>query len=278
MTFFMEAPLSEMADAALFAHQRFWELAGDELTQYASETMRKHRKLNRRSRSIVPSWFSPAAPSTDSHGVEFTDATPFNAAPNRLLAMSGREETAVGRAGLSTVVRLSLPAEWGQERATEMFALFRELAEHLPYRSGQAGYVLECSRYFRRPAMDEAWSLAMRYPGLDIHSNIDKAAVKFDGVRGIGWLTLLDQRHLDTAGSLPPSCPVTPIAGGSIIATGPSPELGDVNRGEHLPVYQDLFAALEPLTAATFERSPWLPVSSDHEERTQRFYRRYARA
>jgi len=89
------------------------------LRQYATETMTKHKPLTPRALSMVPTWFGPKAPKSESYGIELTDAVPYNAAAATKIHITGRELTDAGRLESATLIRYVFPASWGIDRAGE---------------------------------------------------------------------------------------------------------------------------------------------------------------
>lgn len=158
----------------------------------------------------------------------------------------------------------------------------QELCEFIPFRSGQAGFVFDCSRYFEREAFEYAWTKSMQFPGIDINSlsGLDCNAVCYDGVRGVGWLTILDNRFIKQLEKLPKfkECEVINIKNGIIIKAGDKPIIGDINDKNSIAAYQETFKYIQPLTIETFERSPWLPLNNlkTSAERTKQWYERLA--
>jgi hypothetical protein len=97
--------------------------------------------------------------------------------------------------------------------------------------------------------------LAFRHPGYDVPEN-DATCDKVGGLcRGARWVTLLGPTQTAALGGcdgiergLAPGLTATPLAEGVMIQAGERPELGDVNRGEDVPLLRALARQLEPVT------------------------------
>lgn len=280
ISLYTEKPLSAFPKAVIKAFTRFNSIVGEEsLCFYATETMSKHKAVTPRAREMLKDWFGPAAPANESYGIEYHNGAAFNAAPSIKFEVSGTEAVDGERAETATLIRMSLPAEWGTAKSAQALELTTELCELLPFRSGSAGFAFEYSRYYEEEALDHAISSSMRHPGIDIHDSVnDCHAVDFDGVRGVGWLTILDSKFMKQLGKLPKlkHCEVIPIKAGAIIKAGPAPAIGDVNRKDNLPAYREAFKLVQPLTEVAIERSPWFDIDTDAEERTMAWLKRFS--
>jgi hypothetical protein len=77
-----------------------------------------------------------------------------------------------------------------------------------------------------------------------------------DDVRGAFWLTLLGTVQLERLGlsaaaleqKIGPDVVIHQLAHGVALQAGPSPELGDVNKGQRLPLVRRVAALIEPIT------------------------------
>jgi hypothetical protein len=276
----MSEPLTVFRNEVVEAYRRFLSLVGKQgVRQYATQTMTKHKPLNPRALSMIPTWFASKAPKSESFGIELTDAVPFNAAPTTKFHLMGQEFTDAGRLESASIIRYVLPASWGIERAGEMLEIAKSLCELLPFRCGHAGYGFEYSKYFPRVAQEHAWAQSMRHPGIDIHDNVnDPRAVAFDGIRGVNWLTMIDDAFIKELGGSPKFklCTTIPVKGGLIIKAGEAPDIGDVNRRDNLPAYREAFGYIEPITKRTFERASWVGLLRDGGPRTERWLKRFS--
>lgn len=99
-----------------------------------------------------------------------------------------------------------------------------------------------------------AYPLAKRFPGLEIDNPSIVAMHIGDGIKGVNWLTAVDEGCLTRLGGraavlaqLDENFPLYEYEGGVLIQAGPTPQLGDVNR-QHFPrYYQHLARILAPL-------------------------------
>lgn len=284
ISLFAKEPLSELGPDALAPFERYRELVGDEaLRFYATANMSKHKKVTKRSLTMLKTWLKPGAKLDYYVFLSFQDSDDFNHAPRSLFLVAGAEEDDGERTDDATLVRLSLPMPWGLEEPERMFELAQELWGQLPYRSGQAGFGLEVSRYFIDIAHEYAYGRSMRHPGIDIPDAANDAILTgFDNVRGVGWLTMLDDDFVEKLGgvealreALGDAAEVVEQERGVILKAGPVPQFGDVNRKEDLPEYRAVYAAIEPLLP-DFGDAPCLNIGGDFESRNEAWLERFA--
>ena len=132
---------------------------------------------------------------------------------------------------------------------------FLELSSLLPASSGYASLALNWTDSSQIAVEQFAWPLAKRHPGLDLH---DPSATSFDlhsRVRNAYWLTILGHEQLAALKLTPaalrerlgPEILVHDLPHGVAIQAGEAPELGDVNRGERLPLVRKVAKVIEPI-------------------------------
>jgi hypothetical protein len=259
------------------------------LTLYATESMNEHKPVNKRVMGMLGTWLAPDAPQRPYVALELKSSPTPQDAPHLKYAVWGDISTQ------SNIISMAFPLVFGQEKTDEMLALVTQLAELIPFRSGLAGYSFECSRYAKRKSETHAWSTSMRHPGVDIvripvdakalgkvTSEVDSTApIGSQGVKGVGWLTLLDTSLCRELGGvaalrrkLPASIEVLECRHGVILQAGPKPELGDINRGETLPLYREIYKLLVPWISVSSDMSMAFQLAKDYVERTRAWYAR----
>ena len=282
ITLFSAKAISEYANEVNQAFSRYREVVGDEaLRFFSTATMRKHRKVTKRSLSLLTDWFGPEAPPSEEYGIEYIDADPVNEAPRSRFAIFGEEDIEGRERTEATMVRLVLPFAWGTERVEEAFSLVEELCDLIPFSSGQAGFAFEPSRYFIGAANEFAIPKSMRHPGFDVHNQSGKeGSVGKGGVRSVGWLTMLSDEIIAELGGAPEleHCSVSPVFGGVILRAGAAPAVGDVNRKDDLPAYREAYAYVEPIAQDMPEKAPWFTFSRVRGagDRTEAWYTRFS--
>jgi hypothetical protein len=280
ITLYMAEPFSAMAEETLAAFNLYKNMMGeDRLRFYATDTMNKHRKVTPRALSMLSTWLADDAPPRETFGIEFNDAEVYNGISQSRFMISGDEEVVPGERSWASIVHWSMDPSWGEERPEELLNLAKELCTLFPFRCGHGGYILHRSRYFPEKASDHAWAKAMHHPGLDLPDAVrDGRTVGFDGVRTVGWLTMLDDAFAKMVGAANTwsLCERIKVDGGLIIKAGPKPAIGDVDRGDNMPAYREAFRLVEPLTRKAFERAPHLGLSGPDNGRTLVFLRRLA--
>jgi len=283
LSYFAKEPVSEIRPALLATFARYVSMVGAEaLRFYATANMRKHRKVTPRAAALLETWLQPGARLEEYVFVTYKDADAYNDAPSSLFLLAGSEEVDGERVDDATLVRISLPIGAAREDASEVHRLAEEIWRTLPFQSGQAGLGLECSRYFLEEAHDHACSTSMRYPGLDIPDAVNDAMNSGnDRLRGIGWLTFIDEEFSERLGGVEAirrrvhsDVSVTEPGRGVCLRAGALPALGDVERGDDLPAYRSVFAAVRPLVVDPSD-APALNLSADYVGRTRAWLTRF---
>ena len=171
----------------------------------------------------------------------------------------GTDLTEDGAENETSAVEMWFPTEVIERRGLDAFTQdVLGLAYHLPFSSGY------CSLAFN--VEECAWidvechvttPLAMRHPGMDLHSSVITKNFVGDGVRGAYWLTLVGPTAMQTlkldADGLrreldDPAITVHELARGVAIRAGDELRPGDVNYGDRLPLTRKVAAVLEPVT------------------------------
>ena len=285
ISLFSDQPLSALGPAAAGPLRRFRELVGDEALRFhATANMRKHKPVTKRALTMLDTWLKPGAKLGDYNFLSYQDSTDYNHAPKTLFVIAGNEEVDGERADDATLVRISLPMQWGLDEPERMLALVQELWGMLPWRSGQAGFALEVSRYFIDAAHEYAYGRSMRHPGLDIPDAANDAIMAgLDRVRGVGWLTLLDDGFVKQLKGvkalrkqLGEQVEVIEPGRGVILRAGPVPQFGDVNRKDDLPAYRAVYAAIQPLMADPGS-APSLNIGGDFSSRNEAWLTRFGK-
>jgi hypothetical protein len=137
---------------------------------------------------------------------------------------------------------------------------FRDLvlgvASSLPVRSGYAGLGFSYNRGAVSTARDDqlaAWS--KRYHGIDVGSPECSAPFASSHIRGVSWLTLLDDELVKPIGgrkaleALAPEITIHTLPNGVAIQAGAAPRLGDVNELEDMTPYVKVNRLLKPIRA-----------------------------
>jgi len=283
LNFFAKEAVSELGPALLETFTRYKDIVGaDALRFYATANMSKHRRVTERASAMLQTWLQPGADLDDYVFISFKDAETYNEAPSSLYLLAGAEEVDGERVDDATLVRISLPAAFALEDTSRMQSLAEAIWGTVPFQSGQAGFGLECSRYFLEEAHDHAHSKSMRHPGLDIPDAVNDATSSGnDHLRGIGWLTFIDDElagRLDgveaIASSVDEEVSVTKPGRGVSLRAGELPAFGDVDREDDLPAYKSVFAAVRPLLVDLVD-APSLNLSGDYVGRTEAWLTRF---
>lgn len=173
-------------------------------------------------------------------------------------------------------VRFEKAAEAWRDKAIE-------LCDVLPVKSGLGGWFAEFDAMARRD-FAELFGRAMRHPGVDLEHNWRPQLGGAPAIKGVGWLTILGTDLVEALGgrqslrdALDDAVVIHAAQHGIVLQAGPTPEVGDVNRGERLPLYRDVFGAVghlvQPLVA---DGMPFDMGRDDDEERTEAWLTRFS--
>ena len=166
-----------------------------------------------------------------------------------------------------------------EDRWPEFVSMVRRWANWLRVWHGNAGYSLNLTvddDDARRTFAPVLCAVARRFRGVELDYWTSIVTSTKDGIKGVNWLTLVSNELLRLIGSadeirskLSPEVALETIQDGLLFQAGAHPEIGDVNRGERLPLYGEVARLLEPVRA----RNVW-PIYFDTAE-TRRWLDRF---
>jgi hypothetical protein len=284
---FTNRVLSEVAQAVLDCQDLFFQFCPRESIRfYATETMRKHKKVDQKVFGMLELWMKNPQARGQLMTLELKDGDTMLDAPKYLFKVIGNEKGSRGHeAHVANSITLSFPPEFGIERSDEMLDLMQRLCSALPCQSGQAGFAFQCSRYESQTGETFAWKKSLRHPELDIvRIPQDCHAVEHNAVKTVAWLTMVCDEFLDELGGakgvekkLAADTERIRVPGGVIYRLGEAPAITDRNKGDKTPSdYKKLYQALRPLIERAIDQSQWFDTGSDDEDdQTEAWYRRF---
>ena len=161
------------------------------------------------------------------------------------------------RSGLHAFVRILIPLEAGPQILPD---LARAIARNVRFLSGNGGLTFAYQPWHKAVAFDHIFAMARRFWGVDIEDLNASLPLMREGLKSIGWITMLGQVGGASAGSAsPPAFLANPIDNvtittelhGVIMLVGAEPVAGDINRqAPELSPYFTLARCLEPLVLA----------------------------
>jgi hypothetical protein len=104
-----------------------------------------------------------------------------------------------------------------------------------------------------------------------------------NAVKGVNWLTVLGRGCVEALGGIDliraavdPAIEIHERNHAIVLQAGPRPELGDVNRGDRLPLFRSVYHAIEDLHQPMIDAAEPFPMGrDDDEERTEAWLRRF---
>ena len=287
LSLYTDVLLSTVPDAVLACYEKFLSLCpADQLKFYGTENMSRHKPVDKRVLNMLKTWLKPGAPPRKHIALELKDGDDMVSAPRFKFQVWGNEKGSTGYAAQNAnLVSMAFPPEWGLQRTEQMYDLVKELCGVFPFRSGNAGFCFECSRYEKEASQSHAWKKSMRHRGIDIFvfSN-DTISTGHDGVKGVNWITCLGDQHVTELGgnakirkALSDAVELIPVPGGLLLKAGPVPRLGDTNRREFLDAYKAVYKLIAPLGERAITRYPPLALGGgDPWENTLPWLKRLA--
>jgi len=177
----------------------------------------------------------------------------------------------------TSAVEFWLPTEFLETHGpARVLALALELAEGLPFNSGEVGLAFRMRGWLQSntPLVRAA---AARYPGIGL-SGMDELTDRLGKrIRGPAWLTFLGSRFLDELGGssglrdclTSPKTMMQELDGTRVmVSLGEGPEAGDLETGDTLPPYRELARVLEPWLYR--HEGPWGNLTPEEIHRWER--------
>jgi Protein of unknown function (DUF3396) len=237
-------PLPDLAEGATAAYRLFIQKFGGSVNWYHARSMRTARKFSAKYAEIFPTLCGEPGLSLPAYqvfgGSGLQDYLPPVFATGYYSAFSWLQ------LHLLTVLA---------DDPDAVLRLVATLAERFPYRCGHVGYSLcwnnmSVARDIEVPAL--IGPLLKRYPGVSVGTPGELCDQELPPVN---WLTLLGPellQKLDGLGGVKQaladdSISVTQMGAGVCIRAGETPQLGDVNRKDDLPLYRKVGSYLKDL-------------------------------
>jgi hypothetical protein len=236
------APLSEAAPGFVRFHEEFMKRFGKGLTIYRTGSMMTWRKPTAKALQMAPHWLSEPR---NLEGKEL--AMEFHSGPSQIEMMPPALRLYFQN-GASYISAL-LPPEIATGGAEAVLDFMRTaIGDDFALAAGWGGYAIlwneSMGPLFGDPQHQlGAW--VRRHPGLGHGNNFAVYDRALHGIAHASWLTLLGPELVKRKGgaaaiatALGPDITVHALGGGVCIQAGPAPQLGDVNRGDNLPLYR----------------------------------------
>lgn len=219
---------------------------------YRTETMKRPRAVTPAVHEYLSTWFKPGAKRRAEYELDLTSGANGDLVEPWGFMFGVEPPLIPDVAGFFSV---SLPRAFMENDPAGFIAFALELADRVPFRSGQAGYGVQYDEGEfddDRDAQIGAW--CKRYRCVDYRDFAASGEFLGHAIKGVGWLTFLDAAFVAELGgadalkqALPPEAYVHERRHGLVIQAGDAPILGDRNRREDIGVYQRIFEAVRPV-------------------------------
>ncbi|MES1188961.1 MAG: type VI immunity family protein [Myxococcales bacterium] len=270
------------------------------LTHYQAESMKRPAKISPRALGMIPTWMRKpkefhsywweahggADLGQSPPGLELLLLASAIGSPEQKKqaienALEGANQREINGHAIRSAIRILLPVdhELGRAEALARWLTSLDLLKRGTFGSIEACFGLAASTSVDRETARREQAACSRYPGLDAFRYSHSGQVRVDRdypdmiplVRRPAWTNVLHELTLRALGGEAtirtqladaPEVRVTAFEHGVIVQAGDRPELGDLNRGDLLPVLRQVAQVLGPVRArklveAEAERHPF---------------------
>jgi hypothetical protein len=153
-------------------------------------------------------------------------------------------------------LRVAFPLLWFAEHGGHFYDVLLDFCQRLKPVHGYGGLgILESpNRSIKQRFEPMVYTMAQRFPGLEVDAPTAHAIYLVNGIKGVNWLTVLGDEWLDKVGGpsaleqkLDSSFIIYRYASGLIIEAGPVPQLGDKEAHNMPAQYVKLSSVLKPI-------------------------------
>jgi hypothetical protein len=156
------------------------------------------------------------------------------------------------------------------------------ICDTLPAKSGVAGFAAERAG-LSAEEMSALYAAVMRHPGVDLYNYWNMAMAQPNVIKGVNWLTVLSHAAAEQLGSpaqlrdtLDGSITIHQTRHAVVLQAGATPRIGDVNRGDLLDEYRNVYRTVRPLHEPMIEAAAPFPMGhDDDDQRTEAWLRRF---
>jgi hypothetical protein len=260
----------ELAAGAIACYGLFLERFRHSLNWYIASAMRKARRFSEEYADIFPTLCKepdkrfPLPFFRVFNGSEIRDYLP------PIFATSSAGD-------FSSCLQIHLPPELATEW-DDLLTLLSRLAGAFPFRYGHVGYALcwndlSVDRDIEVPAL--IGPLLKRHPGFSLGNPFE---LSDQNLPPVNWLTLIGPELLENLGGVnvvlealsDDAISVMPLGPGVCIRAGETPQLGDLNRGDDLPVYRKVGSYLKD-----YRGGPEIELTGLDEEESEAWLARF---
>jgi hypothetical protein len=270
------SPLNEAAPGLKRFYDVFMTRFGSRLTTYVTGTMTSWRKPTSRVFQMVPAWLSePRNLANGKFGMVFHSGPSVDELMPPALRLVFNNKNSYMAAVLP-------PDLVGQSPEPILDFVSSAIDTVFALSAGWGGYAIAFNEKMGlEPESEEklrAW--LKRHPGLGHGGNFTIYERALHGISNVSWLTLLGHELVERKGGWEAiekalaarslDIVVHPLGDNVCIQAGPLPQIGDVNRGDQLPLYHQVGRYLKDLRSSD---PPWQldGLADDTEEWYARF-------
>ncbi len=246
---YAKKPLPELAMGAIACYRQFMDKFGDSLYWYTSGSLPNVKRFSDKEVEYFPNLCTEPHPEVPAWDIRMPAYQVFNG--------SGVMDFIppifdTGGYGYFSWLQYHLPLTVAED-TQELFTLLTQTAEQFPFRCGHVGLSLcwnelSMDRDGQVPPLIRP--LLKRYPGFSLGTPAELCDQELPPVN---WLTLIGPEMLGRLGGVDRvdqdlsdgEISVNSMGLGACIRAGETPQIGDVNRQDDLPVYRKVGAYLK---------------------------------
>jgi hypothetical protein len=275
LTVFWSGPVFDHAQEIVDFYNRGLPTFRESVKFDRTETMRAAKPIKGDTLGLIPLWLTGTATRRDVYMLFLESGSRPDVPSDRAFALNASPTNGY--------VRVIFPTSFPLRDTAACLALCLSLASTVRFEFGQAGFALNWNHLgdYGTQVKEAMNGFGRRYPGLDMSHPFSTKYIAGKGIKGVNWLTLLSQPYIDRLGGVPAirravgsGVTVHELPTGIAIQAGPAPEIGDVNRRNTLPLYQQVGRALASIRST--EHPPIFgPEGIQDEDATEEWLRRF---
>jgi len=285
---YFDVPFDEIADDFLPVFDDLWTWSGrSEHRWWRHEEMPLYEPVRARTHTVLASVLRRGLP-RDVGVFEAKAVDPAAGDDARFVvadkAVSAQWYTKGGTFGGLAAGEVRVLDRWQRmlENPDEWLARVLATCDALPVKSGVSGFVAEHEGLMGAD-MAVLYGAAMRHVGVDLDNDWTLAMAAPNAIKGVNWLTVLGRGAVDQLGGVQAlrravgdAATVHEVRHAVVLQAGPTPQLGDTNRGDRLPAYGTVYAAVKDLHEPMIsEAIPFQMGRPDDADRTEAWLRRF---
>ncbi len=276
LTIYTDVHFPSCSDGVLNFYHTFMDHFASMVAWYTTETMANEKKLTPKVLTAVETWFDDKKSKfRRQYGMSMhsgNDADDYVPPAINIFSSAGKHT--------ANYLRIILPIRSVDADSKLLLDITKNATKHLPFLSGHGGYALYYntkSQNAKIKAGNLTGPLLLKHPGIDIGATMNTSLQTLKAIKGVNWLTLLNYDFCNKLGGLDNirnklsnGIVIHELENGIILQAGAKPEMGDINKGETLPLYREVSQLIRPIRLYKHRQIHGLNM-----EQTERWFERF---